>query len=306
MAFSSLTNLVLDIAAEKSVRQARTKLAPIGKFACTFAAAEGEVGDTIKVPVFSRTAAAEFAAGTNDYTSATLKGVDGVSITLDKHPWNPKRLLPDDVMETDAGRDWVQQTGICAVESVAKYMAEQVLIGAMKTAGVGTLTITGADTIKKIANMRKAAIAAGINPAEATLLLPATLYTDLLAELPFNVVGAQTALIDGYVDRFLGFARIAEIQDEISYLNDSSKKVTLDAFIAANDAVAVATRLPRVLNPEKFEVSTLTVPEVGPWSFQLRSTGSAAIDAKYLGAEVIFGSKVLQASKVLIASTTEA
>lgn len=303
---TSITTLTLDIAAEKSVRAARAKLAPIGKFACSFAAAQGEQGDTIKVPVFSRASAAEFTSGSNDYTSASEAGVAGVSIALNSHPWQARRLLPDDAMETDAGRDWVEQTSICSVEAVAKFMAEKVLVNAMKATGVQTLTISGATTIAKIAKMRKDAIAKGINPAEATLLLPAGLYTDLLAELPFNVAGAQTALIDGFVDKFLGFARIGELQDEVSYINDNDKKVTLDAMIVANDAVAVATRLPIVLNPEKYDVSTMTVPEVGPWSFQLRATGSASNDAKYLGAEVIFGTAVLQPGKVMVASTTAA
>jgi len=301
---SSITTLVLDIAAEKSVRAARAKLAPLGKFASSFAAAQKEVGDTIKVPVFSRGTAAEFASGSNDYTSASEAGVAGVSIALNSHPWQARRLLPDDVMETDAGRDWVEQTSVCTVEAVAKFMAEKVLVGAMKATGVQTLTISGATAIAKIAKMRKDAIAKGINPAEATLLLPATLYTDLLAELPFNVVGAQTALIDGYVDRFMGFGRIGELQDEVAYTNANNKKVTLDAMIVANDAIGVATRLPIVQNPEKYDVATLSVADVGPWQFQLRATGSASNDAKYLGAEVIFGFGVLQPGKVMVASTT--
>jgi len=303
---TSITTLALDIAAEKSVRAARAKLAPLGLFATSFAAAQADKGDTVKVPVFSRASASEFAAGSNDYTSASSAGVAGVSIELNKHPWQSRRLLPDDAMETDAGRDWVEQTTVCSVESVAKYMAETVLVGTMKTTGIQTLTISGDTAKKKVAKMRKDCIAKGINPAEATLLLPAALYTDLIEELPFNVLGAQNALVDGYIDRIFGFARVGELQDEVSYTNDSSKKVTLDAMIVANDAIGVATRLPLVMNPEKFDVSTLALSEVGPWSFQIRATGTAAVDAKFLGAEVIFGFAVLQPGKVLVASTTEA
>ena len=305
---SSITTLTLDIAAKESILAARTQLAPLGLFAHSFAEATAEVGDTVKVPVFSRATAAEFAAGTNDYTTATTAGVAGVSIALNKHPWQSRRLLPDDAMETDAGRDWASQTAIASVESVAKYMAETTLIGAMKTDGIGTITFAGGDNtaIKKVARARKSALAAGVNPARATLLLPGDLYTDLLTELPFNVRGADEALINGYVDRFLGFARVAELQDAIVYENESEKDVTLDMLVAANDAIGIATRLPKVQNADLYEVSTLSVPELGPWSFLIRSTGTQAIDAKFLGAEVIFGSKVLQPSKVLIASTTEA
>jgi len=303
---SSITSLTLDIAAEKSVRAARAQLAPLGKFCTSFAAAQGDKGDTIKVPVFSRGTAAEFAAGSNDYTSASTAGVSGVSVELNKHPWQSQRLLPDDAMETDAGRDWVEQTGITCVEAVAKYMANEVLVGAMKTANIGSLTISGATARAKLAGIRKSAIAADINPHEATLLLPSALYTDLIDELPFNVIGDSKEIQDGVCDRLLGFARVAELQDEVSYINGSSKKVTLDGMVVANDAIALATRLPLVMNPEKFDVSTVSVPEVGPWSFQLRATGTAATDARYLGAEVIFGTKVLQPSKVLVASTTAA
>lgn len=304
---TSITSLVLDIAAKEAIRAARTKLAPLGLFAHSFAQSTSEVGDTVKVPVFSRQAAAEFASGSNDYTSASAAGIAGKSIALNKHPWSARRLLPDDVMETDAGRDWASQTAICSVESVAKYMADIVLLdGILKGIGTETLTISGSTTLKKIANMRTSAIAAGVNPAEATLLLPAGLYSDLLAELPFNALGVQDALVDGYVDRLFGFARIAELQDAVGYENGSGKDVTLDAAIVQNDAIGLATRLPIVQNPDLYEVSTLSVPEVGPWSFQLRSTGSNANDAKYLGAEIIFGFQLLQPGKILVASTTEA
>lgn len=301
---TSITTLVLDIAAGESIRAARAKLAPLGLVAHSFAEATAEVGDTIKVPVFSRAAAAEFAAGTNDYTSSSVAGVAGVSLALDKHPWQSRRLLPDDVMETDAGRDWAAQTTICSVESVAKYMAETVITGVMQSASVTPLTVSGSTAIAKVASIRKAVIAGGVNPAEATLLLPATEYTDLLAELPFNTIGAQNALIDGYVDKFLGFARVAELQDGYTYTNANSKLVTLNYMVIANDALGIATRLPKVQNADLYEVSTLSVPEVGPWSFLIRSTGTNAVDAKFLGAEVIFGYALLQPAKIFVKATT--
>lgn len=301
---SSISTLVLDIAAKDSIRAARAALAPLGLVAHSFAEATAEVGDTIKVPVFARAAAAEFTAGTNDYTTATTAGVSGVSLSLNKHPWQSRRLLPDDVMETDAGRDWASQTTICSVEAVAKYMAEEVIVGIMKNASVTALTPSGATAIAKIASIRKAVIAGGVNPANATLLLPSTEYTDLLTELPYNMIGVQNALIDGYVDKFLGFARVAEIQDGYTYTNDSSKLVTLNYLVIPNDALGIATRLPKVQNADLYEVSTLTVPELGPWSFQIRSTGTQAIDAKFLGAEVIFGYVLLQPSKIFMKATT--
>lgn len=301
---SSIATLTLDIAAKESVRAARAKLAPLGLFAHTFAEATAEVGDTVKVPVFSHGVAAEFASGTNDYASASAAGVAGVSIALNSHPWQSRRLLPDDAMETDAGRDWAAQTGICSVESVAAFMANKVLVAAMK--GGTALTVSGSTAIAKVASIRKAACTAGINPANATLIMPASEYTDLLMELPFNIVGAQDALVNGYIDRFLGFGRIAETQDAVTYTNSSSKLVTLNYMVAANDAIGLATRLPKVQNPDLYEVSTVSVPEIGPWSFQIRSTGTQAVDAKYLGAEVIFGYGLLQPSKILVNATTAA
>ena len=209
---TSISNLALDIAAKDSVRAARVKLAPLGLFSHSFATSSEEKGAVIKVPVYSHDSAQEFAAGSNDYTSASTSGLDGKNIELNKHPWASRRLLPDDEMETDAGRDWTQQTTVCCVESVAKYMAEKVLVdGILKGTGTTSLTISGSGAIAKVKNMRKAAIAAGVNPGEATLLLPADLYSDLIEALPYNTVGAQEALVDGYVDRFMGFARVAEL-----------------------------------------------------------------------------------------------
>lgn len=313
---TSLTSLALDIASKEAVTAVRTAIAPLTKFAKSFAEAQGEVGDTVKVPVFARGTAAEFAAGTNDYVSATTAGVGGVAINLNKHPWFSRRLLPDDVMETNVGKDWVSQVTVVAAESVAKYMVAEPLTGILKdtasanTAGhVSTTTISGSDALAKVKNLRKAAIAKGVNPANAALLLPSDLYSDLLEKLPFNALGSQDALVKGYVETLFGFGFIAELQDAVTYTNASSKLVTLDAMIVPYDALAIATRLPVVQNSDLYEVSDIVVPELGGGSsasIRIRSTGSNALDAKFLGAEVIFGWKMLQPEKIVVASTTAA
>lgn len=300
---SSLTNLVLDIAAEDCVAAAKKLLAPLARFAKSFNAAESEVGDTVKVPVFSNAVAAEFASGSNDYTSASAAGVDGKSIELDSHPWASKRLLPDDDMETAAGKDWARQTTISTVKAVCKAVVNKVLLCAMKATGVTPLTITGTNALQKIKNMRKSCIAAGINPADAVVLLPSDLYSDLLSELPYNIVGVQDAMVNGFVEKLFGFGYIAELQDEVSYVNGSSKKVTLDAMIVANGAVGFAGRLPKVQNTDQFEVSDITDDETG-LAVRIRATGTNAVDARFLGAEVICGCQALKPAEILVASTT--
>lgn len=309
---TTISSLALDIAANESVIAAKLRLAPLAKFAKSFAEAEGEVGDTVKVPVFTRGVAAEFNAASNNYTTATSAGVAGVPVQLDKHPWESRRLLPDDVMETNVGKDWIGQVTKACVDSVAAYMVAEPLVGVLKDAAnagsaghVKALTISGATTLAKIAKIRKDTIAAGINPMEATLLLPSALYTDLLAELPFNALGADKAIVDGAVERLFGFGYIAELQTAVTYTNASSKLVTLDAMVVANDALAVATRLPIVQNADLYDVSDIRSEEIGGFSIRVRSTGSNSVDAKFLGAEVIFGWKMLKPGEILVASTTE-
>jgi len=303
---TSITSLALDIAARDSILAARASLAPLGRFAHSFALAEDEKGNVVKVPVFSRGAAAEFGSaltggGVNDYTSATSAGVAGKNITLDKHPWDSRRLLPDDVMETDVGRDWAAQVTIATVDACAKYMQDASITDIVKNA-TGSLTLSGATNIKKVASARKAAIAAGIKPAAATLLVTPDFYSDLLTELPADVYGSRDALLDGWIDRILGFGRIAEVCDAPG-VAISGTTYDMDAIVAADDAFGLATRLPILQNPDKFEVSDITMPEIGPWSFRIRSTGTNNNDAKFLGAEVIFGCAVLQPAKILVAKT---
>lgn len=308
---TSISTLALDIASKESILAARLRLAPLAKFAKSFADAEGEVGDSVKVPVFTRGVAAEFHASNNNYTTASSAGVAGMSISLNKHPWESRRLLPDDVMETNVGKDWVGQVTKACVDSVAAYMVNETLVGVLKDAAsagstghVTALTISGANALAKVAKMRKDAIAAGIDPMQATLLLPSGLYTDLLAELPFNALGAEKAIVDGAVERLFGFGYIAELQGAVTYINASSKLVTLDAAIIANDALAVASRLPIVQNADLYDVADVKAEEIGGFSIRVRSTGSNSVDAKFLGAEVIFGWKMLQPGKILVASTT--
>ena len=304
---SSISSLVLDIAARDSVLAARASLAPLGRFAHSFALTEDEKGNVVKVPVFSRDAAKEFGAaldggGVNDYTSATSAGVSGVNVTLNHHPWNSKRLLPDDAMETDAGRDWAAQTTIASVDSCAKFMQDEVIKDIVTNATGTALSFSGTTYLKKVASARTQAIAAGIKPQLSTLLVTPDFYSQLLSELPADVYGARDALLDGWIDRILGFGRIAEVCGAPqTVISDTT--YNFDAAVVADDAYGIATRLPIVQNPDKFDVADMTMPEIGPWSFRIRSTGTNSNDAKFLGAEVIFGNACLQPTKILVSKS---
>lgn len=307
---TSLSSLVLDIAARDSILAARASLAPLGRFAHSFALTEDEKGNVVKVPVFSRGSAKEFGAsldggGVNDYTSATAAGVGGKNITLNHHPWQSQRLLPDDAMETDAGRDWAAQTTVSSVDACAKFMQDTVMTDIVTNATGTALTISGSSYLKKVAGIRTQAIAAGIKPQLATLLVEPDFYSQLLSELPADVYGARDALLDGWIDRILGFGRIAEVCGA-PLVDISSTNYAFNAAVVADDAYGIATRLPIVQNPDKFDVADLTMPEIGPWSFRVRSTGTNNNDAKFLGAEVIFGCACLQPTKILVAKTAQA
>lgn len=299
---TSITTLALDIAAEDSVAAAKLVLAPLAKVAKSFNAAEGEVGDTVKVPVFANATASDFAAGSNDYTTATSAGVSGKSIELNAHPFASYRLMPDDAMETAAGRDWIRQTTISTVKAVAKAVVSKVLVEGMKN-GTGSLTISGANAKAKVAGIRKACVTAGINPGEASLLLPSALYTDLISELPVETIGVSDAIVNGRCEKLFGFGYIAELQDEVSYTNASSKKVTLDAMVLGPDALGFACRLPIIQNAGMYDVSDVTDDQAGI-AIRVRSNGAVATDARFLGAEVICGAKALKPAEILVASTT--
>lgn len=300
---TTITSLAIDIAAGDSVNAAKLALAPLAKFSKSFTAAQGEKGNVVKVPVFANMTAEEFGPN-NNYTSATDAGVEGKNVELNSHPWASKRLLPDDAMETDAGKDWTKQVTVNSVKAVAKSVTAKALVAAAKS-GTGALTLTGTTALDKVAKCRAETIAAGINPADATLLLPSDLYTELLKALPVTTIGINEAILNGNVERLFGFGYIAELMDEVSYTNSSSKKVTVNAMVIANDALGVAMRLPIVQNADKFDVSDLVDEETGV-AIRLRATGTNDVDAKFLGAEVIAGCEVLKPAEILIKATTAA
>lgn len=295
---TSITTLALDIAAEKAVAAAAKKLAPIGKFATSFAAAEAEKGDTVKVPVFEAQTAEEF-GNDNNYTSASDAGVAGVGIELENHPWSSKRLLPDDAMETDAGREWVEKTAVKSVEACAAAVVAKTMNVLCTATNHKTLNLSGTDIIKIVGQCRKQIVKDGLDPADATLILSSDKFTDLLESLKADVIGRGEAFENGFVDHLLGFARIVEA--DATYKTgsgESEKTYELNVAVVMNDAIGIATRLPKVQNPDQFEVSTVQKQEIGPWSFQLRSTGSNSNDAKFLGAEVIYGVKALKPTEI--------
>ena len=48
----------------------------------------------------------------------------------------------------------------------------------------------------------------------------------------------------------------------------------------------------------------MVAAEIGGFSVRIRSTGAQSNDAKYLGAEVCFGTAALKPAEILVAATT--
>lgn len=104
MAFSDLQ---LKVGAESAILAAHKNLAKISLFAKSYSELNANPGNSIAVPVYDFSAAADFVPGTNDYGTGTNE-VGGVVVTLDKHLVKSVSITDTELAET--GIAWMKDT----------------------------------------------------------------------------------------------------------------------------------------------------------------------------------------------------
>ena len=329
---SSIKDPAVRFLANQVIMVARSGIARLADFSTDFSADAAQPGSTMLVQFFDDGEASEFRRHTvGDVQHNNYGDADGSSsfipLKFSNHAKKTFEFTPEDYLNIGANR-WIQ-----AGDAAGRAVSRALLHTAVKlinptnipTSGtdekteedgtqLGTLLPFGswnelvADASQKITKeyvaeaLTAACDAADIDAADTVLLLNGKEYGQLLATLDANVYDTPSAIQDGRIPGLYGFRAVVKV-DNMTNIAGSN----LRAALVPVNALGIAGRTIPVLNPKLYEdVGTVTDDKSG-LVIQFRRGGDWRTDTSDLTAEALFGSKLLQPTKIVrIVSETPA
>lgn len=275
MAFSDLQ---IKVASETAVLGLQKHMASLKYFAHNFAPTADRPFAGVQVPVYALSAAAEFDETSNNWCGGTNE-VDGVVVTLDNHYIKSISLNDVEAGETDIN---FLRDGSQAIADVLAHAANKAVYGMINPTNV-ELTATMPTTKALFAGLLKVCDDNGVNPYECVLALDPADFGNLLSLLDSNVYGSSEAIQKGVIEGLYGFKAVVMT----SYLPEGTK----GAIIPYNTIGIVSrTNKPAIDGyANTWEVTTDDGFTLGFRVFEHLCMGKM-----FLGADVLFGAKILQ------------
>ena len=297
---SSLTSPALVFSAERAIVAAHPAIAKAKVFATDFSADAAQPGSTMKVPVFTPNAAAQFDASSNNYGD-----VDGTltyaSVTFANHVKNTFGFSDKDFLEILPGGVW-ENAAKASGTSIAMAIASVVsgLINKTNIPKSGSPfsskneVVFSSVTLAATAALRDKCAKLGIDPARTVLMLEPATFASLLALLPANTFGGADAIRDGVIPSCFGFKAVVEN----SYLTTTAAEYLVGALVP-EDALAVAGRRVEVQSPKVYQEVGYTTDEASGLTLTLRRFGKPETGENFASVEALFGAALVQPAKCI-------
>ncbi len=313
---SSIKDPAVRFMANRAIMVAHDTIARLRDFTTDFTPDAVQAGSTMLVQFFDDGEAEDFNRETNNYGHASASS-SFVEVKFGTHIKKTFEFTPDDYLNIGSNR-W-QNAGDAMGRSVSRGLLKRACAIINKTniptsgqdkkvAEDGTITGTllnfGAWNEKVYANaITKSVVAeefydacskADIDPADTVVMLNGKKFGQLLASLDANVYGDRSAIAEGRIPGLYGFRAV--IKNDM--LPADSAEHLFGALVPVN-ALGIAGRTIPVLNPQEYaEVGTVTDDASG-LVIQFRRGGDWRTDCSDLTAEALFGSKLLQPTKIV-------
>lgn len=276
MAFSDLQ---IKVASETAVMGLQKHMASLKYFAKDLSPMGDRPFAGVQVPVYSLSAAAEFAEGTNDWCGGNNE-VEGAVVTLDKH--YIKSIALNDVQAGETDINFLRD-GSRAIADVLGHAVNKYVFGLINDSNVSLSATFNGSSKAAFANLFKIADDNGVNPYECVLALNPENYAKLLSYLDANVYATDSAIKYGVIEGLYGFRAVVCT----SYLPAG----TIGAIIPYNTIGIVSrTNKPAVDG----YASTWTAETEDGFTLGYRVFEHLCYGKMYLGADVLFGAKILQ------------
>ena len=287
---NTLTNMQSRIFSDTVVEESGAILTQLSAFSMGLNKEAGQKGDTVRVPVLSSVAAADFDADENNYASGGHTD-EGVDITVDKHKLAKAGYTDKEFSESPVDY-WKGKGRQCAkglskavvVDAFALINGTFTLKADMPLAEFGTKVVTTLVTLAEDNN---------IDPAAASLVLSGVYYSKLLEELDATRFGSADAIQKGIIPNLFGFGKIVRAP----LLKTAN--APLAGFICLPQAIGIGMRYLQPQSPKVYEEIGQAYDDAFGILYGIRRFGEAATGRNHIAVEALYGRSAID-KKALI------
>lgn len=322
---SSIVDPGLRFAANQMLTLLHKAISKVSQFTTNFTADAATKGESMLIPIAVDAAAGEFNAATNNYGD-----IDGsflfTPMKFTSHPKHSFGFTPTD--QTNIGLETINamtKAGEVSARAISRKIAETVagLITAsnipitgkdptewydsdgnllkngkdipagLKFSAANRYEIDKKDLNKMtVAKFRSAANAADISVSSSILALCPEKYAELLSLLTAEMYGGTEAIRSGFIPGLYGWKGVME-------MNELSSEDNMIGAIIPETSIAVASRLPGVLNPHLYQNLGTATDDASGMVFQFRQGGDWKTDNTVASVDCVFGAKLVQPTKIV-------
>lgn len=321
---SSLFSPALRFASNEIIMSLRKDITKVSLFTTNFTAEAAQKGTSLLIPVIFDTEAGVFARGTNDY--GTPNGsLMYTPMKFDTHIKHSFGFTENDFNLVNGTAFW-SKSAEASSRALSRKIANTVfgLINStnIPTSGENNVTdITDAegnplDVIGKTgtplafsaanrynvgsdpftkniaAKLREACDAADIPVGDTILALNPVKFAELLATLDAQLYGGTEAIRSGVIPFLYGYKAVIEV-------NELPTDDDMVGALIPSTAIAVASRVLPINNPKLYEEVGVTTDEKSELTIQFRRGGDWRTGDAVATAEVLFGAKLIQPTKIV-------
>ncbi len=287
----TFNSLALKIAAQEAIHVAALRTAPLKSFVKTFTEASAAKGTAVVVPVWGEGEAKPFVRKVNNYTG-TEKGVVGREVVLDQHLVLPYYYSDLDFTASDI--NFWKGAGEAIGAALGRGIAGNILglLGRDNFELEHVFTEADAGNRRVVAKLYAIAANAGIDPADAALILNPVCFAALLGELDSAVYGGGDAISRGVIPSLFGF-------DTVVCSGQLPKGENLNGVLVHKAAIGIAGRTLQPQSTKSLEEFATVVDPASGLALGFRRFGEAADGDNYIAGEALFGRGILQADKAV-------
>ena len=273
------SDLQIKVASEYAIMGINKHMGALKEFVHDFKELNDRPGAAVAVPVFNLSAAADFNEQTNNWCGGTNE-VDGITVNLDKH--FIKSIALNDVEAGSTDINFLRD-GSRAIADVLGVAANKYVFGLVSEFDLSASFDGSSKAV--FANLFKVADDAGLDPYECIVVLTPEYFAKALSYLDSSAYGGSEAIRTGVIPGLYGFKSVICS----SFLPEGVK-----GAIIKQDAIGVVSRVnyPAV----KGYAATWTATTQDGIALGYRVFEHLCYGKMYLGADILFGAKILQAS----------
>lgn len=273
------SDLQIKVASEYAIMGINKHMGALKEFVHDFKELNDRPGSAIAVPVFNLSAAADFNEQTNNWCGGT-KEVDGVTVNLDKHFIKSIALTDVEAGSTDIN---FLRDGSRAIADVLGVAANKYVFGLVSEFDLSASFDGSSKAV--FANLFKVADDNGLDPYECILVLTPEYFAKALSYLDSSVYGGSEAIRTGIIPNLYGYKSVICS----SFLPEGVKGVLIK-----QDAIGIVSRTnkPAVNGYD----ATWTATTQDGFALGYRVFEHLCYGKVFLGADVLFGAKVLLAN----------